>query len=83
MGKEIKVRMCIVCRKRYAQKELIRLQFYKEKQEIVEFNGTGRSFYICKGCLSTQKLQKVFVRNFHLDKKKVDEQVKYLKGIYG
>ena len=84
MGKVIKVRMCIVCRKRYTQDSLIRLKFYKEKQKIVEFNGTGRSFYICKECLLySKKIEKIFSKNFGLSKQEAEEEVNFLKGIYG
>jgi len=47
------IRMCVNCRKRYFQKDLIRLQ--KVKSEVVAYNGSGRSFYICKECLESSK----------------------------
>ena len=71
MGKIIKVRMCIVCRKRYTQDSLIRLKFYKEKQKIVEFNGTGRSYYICKECLlHSKKIEKYLAKTLVFQNKK-------------
>ena len=83
MGKQIKVRMCIVCRARFFQNELIRLKFCKKNQEVIKFDGAGRSFYICKKCLLGPKIEKVFNRNFNLTKQQAKEKVKYLKGIYG
>ena len=81
--KPIKIRMCIVCRKRFFQKELIRLHFIKETKEIVEFKGSGRSFYICKKCLKEDKIIKVLTKNLHLTKDKSKNVVEYLKGLYG
>ncbi|QOG13290.1 DUF448 domain-containing protein [Arcobacter sp. FWKO B] len=54
--------MCIVCRNRFQQKELLRLQCIE--QSLVLFTGTKRSFYICKECLSGdfKKLEKQFAR---------------------
>lgn len=57
MGQQnLKVRMCIACRARLNQKELFR--FVKVgKEEIIKFNGFGRSFYICKSCVENDKTQ--------------------------
>jgi len=43
-------RMCIYCKKRKSQKELIRLQCID--QELTYFTGIGRSFYLCHDCSS-------------------------------
>jgi predicted RNA-binding protein YlxR (DUF448 family) len=48
--KHIPLRMCIVCRVRLEQSELRR--FVYNKSEILVFNGSGRSFYICKNCIN-------------------------------
>jgi len=46
--------MCIACRNRESQKDLIRLQI-KEKR-ITPYSGSGRSFYLCRKCaLDTKK----------------------------
>ncbi len=50
------IRMCIVCKKRLPQKSLERLQC-KEKM-IVSFSGRGRSFYVCKECISKKEFVK-------------------------
>lgn len=43
------IRMCVVCRTRFVQKELIRLKILNEK--LVFFDGFGRSVYLCVDCL--------------------------------
>jgi len=47
------IRMCVNCRVRFFQKDLIRLQ--KIESEVVAYKGSGRSFYICKECLESSK----------------------------
>ena len=46
-------RMCVSCRKRDAQFQLLRLQCLDG--EISAFNGFGRSFYLCQSCLKEDK----------------------------
>jgi len=45
-------RMCVLCRDRKSQIELLRFRMLDN--EIIEFNSNkkGRSFYICKKCKS-------------------------------
>jgi len=50
------VRMCINCKKRFLQKDLLRLQCVNKK--ITKHSGYGRSFYICKECLNDKNLAK-------------------------
>ena len=45
--------MCVSCRKRAYQKELIRFQ--KNGDSAQAFSGVGRSFYICLDCLKNDK----------------------------
>lgn len=40
--------MCIQCRNRIEQQDLVRLQCID--QTIVRYTGSGRSFYICHTC---------------------------------
>ncbi len=47
------LRMCISCRQRDAQINLIRLQCLDSQFSL--FMGSGRSFYICKICLEDSK----------------------------
>lgn len=41
-------RMCVLCRVRLPQGELLRFQ--KQDERVVAFSGVGRSFYICENC---------------------------------
>jgi predicted RNA-binding protein YlxR (DUF448 family) len=41
--------MCIGCRKRLAQRELVRLSCIDG--EVQKYIGIGRSFYLCKKCI--------------------------------
>lgn len=47
------LRMCISCRQRDAQNNLIRLQCFESQLSL--FRGNGRSFYICEICLKDSK----------------------------
>jgi predicted RNA-binding protein YlxR (DUF448 family) len=59
---KISIRTCVVCRKKYPQKELNRLQCKDKKLYL--FKGIGRSFYICNKCLVDEKrLEKAFYRH--------------------
>ncbi|MFA6197129.1 MAG: DUF448 domain-containing protein [Sulfurimonas sp.] len=46
------IRMCISCRERQPQNQLLRIQCIDGSIEI--FDGIGRSFYICKNCLTQE-----------------------------
>jgi predicted RNA-binding protein YlxR (DUF448 family) len=56
------IRMCINCRIRNIQTDLIRLQCVDN--ELVPFTQNGRSFYVCKPCfkLKEKKLLKALSR---------------------
>ncbi|RDU65345.1 DUF448 domain-containing protein [Helicobacter didelphidarum] len=45
--------MCITCRERSLQKNLIRFKFSESRLEL--YDGNGRSFYMCSECLHTKK----------------------------
>lgn len=47
------VRMCISCRQRDEQKNLLRL--ICKDGNLEKFDGNGRSFYICQNCLTLEK----------------------------
>ncbi len=54
-------RMCISCRVREVQNNLLRVQYIDGLLE--NFSGKGRSFYICKDCLTQEKkLSKALMR---------------------
>lgn len=57
--------MCIACRSRHPQNTLIRLK--QEGKEIVEFDGKGRSFYLCHACARDDKKIKGLVKRFRQD----------------
>ena len=45
------IRMCICCKKRELQSDLIRLQCIDKK--LVRYTNFGRSFYICPKCVES------------------------------
>ena len=47
------IRMCVVCKKRDLQENLIRLQC--KENNLTYFSGIGRSFYVCYNCINTKK----------------------------
>ena len=51
--KYLPTRMCVSCRERMAQNELLRLQCIEGS--INKFQKSGRSFYLCNDCLSQEK----------------------------
>jgi len=58
--------MCVVCKNRLSQSEMLRLQCKNKK--IIPFSGIGRSFYICKDCINDKKLDKIIQRICKIDK---------------
>jgi predicted RNA-binding protein YlxR (DUF448 family) len=46
-------RMCVSCRQKEAQFNLLRLKC--NNAELALFNGVGRSFYLCNNCLNEDK----------------------------
>lgn len=74
------IRMCIVCRGRFPQAQLIRLQ-YKDST-LMKFSGIGRSFYLCPCCKEIPKTNDCIARVCKLDKKH-KETIKFaLKEIF-
>jgi len=65
MKKSQQIRMCIACRNRHPQNILIRLK--QEGKEVVQHNGTGRSFYLCCDCVKNEKRVKSLVKRFKQD----------------
>ncbi|WP_295700161.1 MULTISPECIES: DUF448 domain-containing protein [Helicobacter] len=53
-------RMCIKCRKRFHQKELLRLQ--SDGYSLCQFSGRGRSFYVCEECLTQPKTLQIILK---------------------
>ncbi len=60
--------MCIACRSRHPQHTLIRLK--QEGNDVIAYNGTGRSFYVCEKCSKNEKKVKGLVKRFRLDQER-------------
>jgi len=72
------MRMCISCRNRDTQQNLLRLQYIDGNLE--SFKKSGRSFYICKTCLTDEKrLPKTLMRQCRSGEK--DKLMNRLKEI--
>lgn len=54
------VRMCVVCRQRDLQKNLLRFKVLESALQL--YCGSGRSFYVCYMCFPQRKAQKVIKR---------------------
>ena len=76
MKKSQPIRMCISCRDRHPQKSLIRLKL--EGKDVVEFDGKGRSFYLCDSCSKNEKKIKGLTKRFKQD---AERFVKLLKEL--
>ncbi|GAB6045384.1 YlxR family protein [Caminibacter profundus] len=70
---KLPIRMCVVCRKRFYQKELNRLQCKNKK--IISFSGVGRSFYVCGSCINDKKLIKYILRLCNISKEEAKNQI--------
>jgi len=73
------IRMCIGCRERFLQNDLIRLQYDKIGKKIERFSGEGRSFYLCETCLNSDKLYKSICKVCRTTKEESQLLVKVLK----
>ena len=72
--KHIPTRMCIGCRIRLPQKELLR--FSCKDRVIKKYIGSGRSFYICENCIKEAKklkknLSKICKKEVNLNLEKI------------
>jgi predicted RNA-binding protein YlxR (DUF448 family) len=76
MNKSQPTRMCIACRSRLPQNTLIRLK--QEGSEVVEFDGKGRSFYLCDMCVNNEKKMKGLVKRFKQDAEQLTKLLKTL-----
>ncbi|HIQ27397.1 MAG TPA: DUF448 domain-containing protein [Sulfurovum sp.] len=66
MKKSQPIRMCITCRNRHPQNTLIRLRL--SAKEVVAYDGTGRSFYLCNDCVNNEKKIKGLTKRFKQEK---------------
>lgn len=76
MKKSQPIRMCIACRSRFPQKDLIRLKQVKEN--IVAYDNEGRSFYLCDECSINEKKIKGLIKRF---KQEEERFIKLLKEL--
>ncbi|HHO42647.1 MAG TPA: DUF448 domain-containing protein [Epsilonproteobacteria bacterium] len=74
MKKKEPVRMCVACKRRESQKNLLRLQ--QKGDQLVVFSGSGRSLYLCFRCIQDQKKYKGLIKRFKLEEASF---VKFLK----
>ncbi|MCX2717743.1 DUF448 domain-containing protein [Helicobacter sp. MIT 21-1697] len=72
------MRMCVKCRKRFCQKELLRLQ--SNGYSLCRFSGRGRSFYVCEECLEQPKTLQTIIKMNKL--KPSEHHVSTLKEIW-
>ena len=68
MKKSQPIRMCISCRSRHPQNSLIRLK--QEGQDVIIYDGKGRSFYLCDECAINNKKIKGLVKRFKQDEER-------------
>jgi len=66
--------MCVTCRNRFFQDELIRLQCIDNNLSL--FKGVGRSFYVCSNCVSSKKFLKFVSKMCNSDIEKVKKILK-------
>jgi len=79
MRKNEPIRMCVICRVRKLQKELIRLQH--KDSSIIPYSGQGRSFYLCSACSGNDKKVRSLIRRFRLSRQAQRRLIEYLKEL--
>ena len=52
--------MCVLCRTRHKQIDLLRLQC--QDKNMIAFSGKGRSFYLCSECFEHKNIAKMVAR---------------------
>ncbi|WP_233704404.1 DUF448 domain-containing protein [Helicobacter cynogastricus] len=60
--------MCVCCRERAPQGDLLR--FSTQESKIIPFCGRGRSFYLCKACLHAKDACRQILKVKHAPKNK-------------
>jgi len=76
MKKSQPTRMCIACRSRHPQNTLIRLKLLG--QDVIAYDGLGRSFYLCEQCIQNEKKVKGLVKRFKQDTEQFTKLLKEL-----
>jgi len=72
-GKHKPLRMCVVCRERFYQNDLNRLQC--KNGRLVSHKGEGRSFYVCTQCIKEKKFIKFISKICKITKEKAKEEI--------
>jgi predicted RNA-binding protein YlxR (DUF448 family) len=67
------IRTCVICRKKFFQEELNRLQC--ENKNLIPFKGEGRSFYVCAFCVKDKKLIKYIAKICDISKEEAKKQI--------
>lgn len=71
--------MCILCKERFDQHDLLRLQC--KNQSIIKFSGEGRSFYICQKCKDDKHIGIAISKTCRKNKKEKEKYLNQLKEI--
>jgi len=61
--------MCIVCRGRFGQSDLLRFQCIDG--DIIKYTNSGRSFYMCRECIERRDRKKLIKRLSAICKKEI------------
>ena len=56
------IRTCIVCRQKFEQNMLLR--FKQKDKKLYSYDNNGRSFYICKECISFLEDENINSKNY-------------------
>jgi len=72
-GKHRPIRTCVVCRNRFYQDELNRIQCINKK--LVLFTGIGRSFYVCNSCKENKKFINYIAKKCNIAKNEAKEMI--------
>lgn len=75
----VPIRMCVQCRTRMEQRNLIRLQC--KVNRVQTFDGKGRSLYVCASCLENPKLAKHLAGRCKCTKESQEEISSLLKEL--
>jgi predicted RNA-binding protein YlxR (DUF448 family) len=67
------VRTCVVCREKFFQDSLNRLQCVDKK--LVSFTGEGRSFYVCANCVKDKKFIRYVSKICNISKENAKEMI--------
>jgi predicted RNA-binding protein YlxR (DUF448 family) len=78
MKKSQPIRMCIMCRKRDKQSNLIRLKY--QDNLVVPYDGMGRSFYLCADCANNQKKLKGISKRYKQSDQYIISLIENLKN---